>query len=595
MSKAENGQGVDGSVSFSALTKDEDMYRAVLENTGTGTIIIDNDMTILYVNAHFEYMTGYNRSEIENSMKWPQFVFTDDQDRMKRYHNERRKTPELIPTEYECRIVDKSGALKYIYMKVGMIPGTTKSIASYMDITERKHAEVRLMESESTLSAIVETFEGFIYITTVDHRLEFMNRALIDYSGRDAVGELCYTVIFGLDSPCPWCTDRNVCEGKTVRCEVKNPVNDRWYYSVRTPIYNRDGQVEKIQSILIDITDRKHTEEVIAENARLLRRENTRLSSAIKERYTFGDLIGKSSVMQEVYELILKAASTNAHVMINGESGTGKELVARAIHLMSDRKGMPFLPINCGAISETIIESEFFGYRKGAFTGADKDKQGFLDIADGGTLFLDEIGEIALSMQIKLLRVIEDGGYTRVGGYQVLKPNIRIIAATNRNLQDLVRKGLMRKDFYYRIHIIPIMLPPLRDRKEDLPLLIDHFMSQFENGRPLPPVTDAIMDAFKRYNWPGNIRELQNVLKRYTTLNEIVFMDSVEKEAVTIPIVESERIGGGTDLAAALETFEKRLILETLEKTRWKKGEAADILGIHRKTLFTKMRKFGLK
>lgn len=595
MSKLESGQGVEGSEVFRALAKSEEMYRAVFENTGTGTIIIDSDMTILYVNAHFESMTGYNRSEIENSMKWSQFVATDDLDRMQRYHYGRRKTPEAIPTEYECRIIDKAGALKYIYMKVGMIPGTTNSIASFMDITERKHAEVQLSESESKLSAIVETFEGFIYITTVDNRLEFMNRALTDYSGRDAVGDMCYAVIFGLDSPCPWCTDQKVREGTTVRREMKNPVDDRWYYSVRTPIYNSDGQVEKIQSILIDITDRKLTEEAVAESARHLHHENIRLRSAIKERYKFGEIIGKSPVMQEVYELILKAAATNAHVMINGESGTGKELVARAIHSMSDRSGMPFLPINCGAISEAIIESEFFGYRKGAFTGADKDKKGFLDITDGGTLFLDEIGEIGLTMQVKLLRAIEGGGYTPVGGHRVLKPNTRIIAATNRNLQELVRKGLMREDFYYRIHIIPITLPPLRDRKEDLPLLIDHFMSLFETDSQQPAVTGAIIDAFNRYHWPGNVRELQNVLKRYATLNEIVFMDSVEAEVLPVSGVESESVGGGADLAAAVEAFERRMILETLEKTRWKKSESAAILGIHRKTLFTKMRKFGLK
>ena len=169
------------------------------------------------------------------------------------------------------------------------------------------------------------TFEGFIYISTINHRLEFMNRALIDYSGRDAVGELCYTVIFGLDAPCPWCTDRTVRDGSSVCNEMKNPADDHWYYSVRKPIYNSDGQVEKIQSILIDITDRKLTEEAVAESARQLHHENIRLRSAIKERYKFGDIIGKSPVMQDVYELILKAASTNAHVMINGESGTGKE------------------------------------------------------------------------------------------------------------------------------------------------------------------------------------------------------------------------------------------------------------------------------
>jgi transcriptional regulator with PAS, ATPase and Fis domain len=350
--------------------------------------------------------------------------------------------------------------------------------------------------------------------------------------------------------------------------------------------------VIKVQSIVLDITDRKLTEEAIAESAKHLRKENLRLRSTIRERYKFGDIVGKSEVMQEVYELILKAAATNVHVMVYGESGTGKELVARAIHRMSDRSAKPFVPVNCGAINENIIESEFFGYKKGAFTGAGADKKGFLDIADEGTLFLDEIGEIGLNMQVKLLRAIEGSGYTPVGGTLVSKPNIRIVAATNRNLKDLVQKGLMREDFYYRVHIIPIKLPALRTRKDDLPLLIDHFLSMYAGAEETPPITGQILAAFTRYHWPGNIRELQNVLKRYVTLRKIDFMDPMEPEnhveALGLP-------DASMGLTVAVESFEKRLIESALERTRWQKGRTAEVLGIHRKTLFTKMRKHGLK
>ncbi len=572
-----------------------DMYKAVFENTGTGTIIIDHDMTILYANATFEAMTGFSRAEIENRMKWSQFVASEDLDRMQSYHYGRRIPGSSVPTEYECRIHDKARNLHYIYMKVGMIPGSVRSIASFMDITERKRAEKSLRESEATLSAIVETFVGFIYITTADKRLSFMNRTLMESRGDNREGKPCHSVVFGLDAPCPWCEDDEVFKGRTVKRETRSPLDDRWYLSVRTPITGPDGTVDRVQSILLDITDRKITEEAIAESAEHLKNENMRLRHSISERYKFGEIIGKSRVMQEVYELILKAAATNAHVIITGESGTGKELVARAIHDLSERRNHPFVPVNCGAISETLSESEFFGYKKGAFTGANTDKKGFLDLADNGTIFLDEIGEISLAMQVKLLRAIEGSGYTPVGGDLVRKPNIRIIAATNRNIRDMVKKGMMREDFYYRVHIIPIALPPLRERKEDLPLLIDHFLDRFAPEGDRPPVTGSMIENFNRYSWPGNVRELQNVLNRYVTLKTLDVMDTGTCAPRNLEMEAPKPPETGRSLVEVVEAYEKQAILDALEQTRWHKIKAAERLGIHRKTLFTKMRKYGVK
>lgn len=581
-----------------ALAKQEEMYHSVFENTGTGTIIIDYDMTILHANAKLLDMTGYTKEEVENNMKWSQFIAPQDNERMQKYHFGRRKKESGIPTEYECRIIDRSGRLRYIDMKVGMIPGSLQSIASFNDITKKVLAEEQLKESESRLSAIIEAFDGLIYISDPNYNILFMNKTVRERAGIGAAKAPCYKIIHGLDQPCGWCGQTRVLTGGTVRREIKSPLDDKWFSFTRTPVRQIDGKVERIQTILIDITERKLAEEALAKKADVLSDENRRLRSSIKERYKFGEIIGKSPAMQSVYELILKAATSNAHVIIQGESGTGKELVARAIHHMSDRKGQRFVPVNCGAISENIIESEFFGYKKGAFTGANRDKPGYLDIADGGTLFLDEIGEIGLGMQVKLLRAIEGGGYTPVGDNMVKHPNLRIVAATNRNLKDLVKQGEMRQDFFYRVHVIPIHLPSLRERKEDLPLLIEHFISRFEGSQNPPHITGNILETFMRYPWPGNVRELENVIKRYATIGNLDFFQSLlsEPEAQLLTKQSSiPEIPKGLHLEEAMAFAEKEIIRQALEGCRWHKGKASEILGIHRKTLFTKMRKLGIK
>ncbi|MCP4117594.1 MAG: transporter substrate-binding domain-containing protein [Desulfobacteraceae bacterium] len=362
----------------------------------------------------------------------------------------------------------------------------------------------------------------------------------------------------------------------------------KWVCDYGVASQSLDGAIPIREGFITDVTGRQ--EEEIR-----LRRENVRLRSAMKERFRFGDIVGKSRVMQEVYEMILKAAATHEHVILYGESGTGKELVARAIHDMSDRSQRAFVPVNCGAIPANLLESEFFGHKKGAFTGADADKTGFMDRADGGTLFLDEIGDIDLNMQVMLLRAIEGGGFTPVGGTGVRKPDIRIVAATNKDLESLVKKGLMRRDFYYRIHIVPIFLPPLRKRKEDIALLIEHFLNKYD-PEILPPVTGNIIEALRSYDWPGNVRELQNVLNRYVTLKKLDFPGLVSREPEPVTGEGgAQNIEGLTDLRKTMENFEKAYIEQVLIRFNWHRGKTAEILNINRKTLFKKIKAHGLK
>ena len=318
------------------------------------------------------------------------------------------------------------------------------------------------------------------------------------------------------------------------------------------------------------------------------------LESPIKGRYRFGAIVGKSPAMQAVYELILQAAATDAAVTISGESGTGKELVARAIHDMGNRCDKPFVPVNCGAIPENLLESEFFGHRKGAFTGAQIDKNGFLDIADAGTLLLDEVGELGLNLQVKLLRAIEGGGYMPVGGTKTRNSDFRIISATNKNLRELVNRGLMRHDFFYRLQVIPITLPPLRQHREDIPLLIDHFMRlNGNNGKPRIP--SNIIDSLMDYDWPGNVRELQNVLHRYLTFKRLDLIEMPNPKLACSDNGSTEQFAPeGLNFHATIKSYEKDLILKVLESNQWHKAKAASMLGLPRRTFFRKLKYLGL-
>jgi len=371
-----------------------------------------------------------------------------------------------------------------------------------------------------------------------------------------------------------------------------------WASLYSRPVYDGSGNLTFIEGIITDVTEKKRAMEALHERGEYLRKENIRLRSNIKDRYRFGNIVGKSPSMQEVYELILRAAATDVNVIIYGESGTGKELVARATHDMSDRKGKRFVPVNCGAIPQNLLESEGFGYKKGAFTGAIGDKGGYLDLADEGTLFLDELGEMDLNIQAKLLRAIEGGEYTPVGGTQEKSSNIRIIAATSRDLQDHVKNGLMREDFYYRVHIIPITLPPLRERREDIPLLIDHFLKIYGYEKDMPPLTGAVLEKMLGYDWPGNVRELENTLHRYATLKKLDFLGSSSKEQAGSPAPSVDLSFDPEKTTPKLRDFvagqEKKYIMQLLEQYQWNRSKVASILGISRRYLFTKMRNLGI-
>ena len=309
-------------------------------------------------------------------------------------------------------------------------------------------------------------------------------------------------------------------------------------------------------------------------------------------------IIGKSPVMHELLEMISFVAPTEATVLITGESGTGKELIASALHHNSGRKKGPFVKVNCAALVETLLESELFGHEKGAFTGADRRRDGKFVQADHGTLFLDEIGETSPAMQVKLLRVLQEHELQRVGGQDVVEVNVRLVAATNRILEDEVKAGRFREDLYYRLNVVSLHVPSLRERREDIPLLANHFLEMYgeKNNRRIAGITPGCMDILLHYPWPGNVRELENAMERGVILMRGDYLDE-ESLPITIKKWAQEESGdiavGMDDLPSSLEEAEKLVILRTLEEVGGNKSEAARRLGITRKTLLSKLTKYG--
>ncbi|MDH3922451.1 MAG: sigma-54 dependent transcriptional regulator, partial [Desulfobulbaceae bacterium] len=308
-------------------------------------------------------------------------------------------------------------------------------------------------------------------------------------------------------------------------------------------------------------------------------------------------IIGKSPVMQELLEMISFVAPTEATVLITGESGTGKELIASALHHNSARKKGPFVKVNCAALVETLLESELFGHEKGAFTGADRRRDGKFVQADHGTLFLDEIGETSPAMQVKLLRVLQEHELQRVGGQDVVEVDVRLLAATNRVLEDEVKNGRFREDLYYRLNVVSLHVPSLKERREDIPLLVKHFLEVYgeKNNRRVSGITPSCMDILLNYPWPGNVRELENAMERGVILMRGDYLDE-ESLPITIKKWTQEESGdiaaGMEDLPSSLEEAEKLIILKTLDEVDGNKSEAARRLGITRKTLLSKLNKY---
>ena len=387
----------------------------------------------------------------------------------------------------------------------------------------------------------------------------------------------------------------------TVRRQLEDKLQQA-HDTLEVMVLERTNELSRTNAQLIqEIEDHKLTEKkLLKTNAEIkqlkerLQSENIYLQDEVARHYNFGEIIGKSSILSHVFSQIEQVAPMNATVLLLGETGTGKGVVARAIHSSSSRKGRPLITVNCTTLPAALVESELFGRERGAYTGSDIRQIGRFELADGATIFLDEIGELPMDLQCKLLRVIQDGEFERLGNPRTIKTDVRIIAATNRNLEEAIRNGKFREDLFYRLNVFPITLPPLRQRKDDIPLLVNHFVAKFNKkiGKRIETVSAGTLNNLLEYHWPGNVRELESIIERAVIIsqgNELQVLDRFTKILTTSDPVEQ-------DIKALVE-LEHDHILQVLHKTGWRiegKNGAAVLLGLNASTLRARMRKYGI-
>jgi PAS domain S-box-containing protein len=439
------------------------------------------------------------------------------------------------------------------------------------------------LNEEVLLKSVLDTVNDGITIIDKNLNVIFHNEAIRKNFG-DIKGRVCYEAFRGRVEPCVDCLILKVFKDGKQRKLLSDTVGPKgevmWMECASGPLKDNEGNIIGAVEIVRDVTEQMH----LTEEFSTLKREMTRQAR-------FENIITQSKKMKQIFGLIEKVAPTDSSILISGESGTGKELIARAIHTNSNRKNEPFISVNCSAIPENLLESELFGHVKGAFTGAFRNHPGLISTADGGTLFLDEVGEIPQALQAKLLRFLQEGTCRRVGDTHIQQYDVRILSATNRNLDEAVQDGLFREDLFFRLNVIPIYLPALRERKEDIPLLANHILQEIcdTHKRHVTGITSQTLKKLMDYPWPGNVREMQNILEYALHIAED---NDIIKDEHLPPRLQDTQETMKINQFVSVEEFTKQSILAL--QNEYKEEKIAEVLGISRKNLWEKRRRWGL-
>jgi PAS domain S-box-containing protein len=576
----------------------DSFYSSILESIAEGIVVIGLNKKILFINDMAKSLIGI-QGEITEGMPCGKIINTDlcskncpldcSDNKINCGHasyfmniNLHKKDESSIPL---CLNVapfqDNKGNT------IGIIENFRPMSEAIMAIESLEKSNVILAQEKSRIDSIVNSLADGVFTVDRDLRITSFNKGMEHLTGlreSDIIGRRCSDILHA-----------DNCAGD---CPFSYTLKNG--YGLGNVMERIEGKDGNILPVLISTAFLKDGAQDVGLIATVRdASEIEKLRKEINDRYKFSNIIGKSVSMQQIFELIETLGDTDCAVLIEGESGTGKELVARAIHHESGRRNKPFVKINCSAIVESLFESELFGHVKGSFTGAVKDKIGKFEFADGGTIFLDEIGEMPLPLQSKLLRVIQDKEFEKVGDTKTVKVDVRVIAATNRNLQEEIKSGNFREDLYYRLCIVPIKMPPLRERKEDIPLLVNHFLEKcslkIPNKQKIIEISSAALSVLMEYDWPGNIRELENAIEHAYIRSKT---NRIDHEFLPHSVRESSPVGiPGNSLAALMSggaEMEKIQIMELLKKYSGNKTKVAKDLGLSRTTLWRRFKKHNL-
>lgn len=582
------------------LRESNERFRTIFENAGIGAALVDWQGHPVKSNSALQKMLGFTEDELRN-MVFTQYTHPDDADLDWKLYNE-LVAGKRDKYEIEKRFIRKDGQLIWGQLAVSRVKNREGTPAEYMvalveDVTDRKHAERALLESEERMRLAQEVAQiGTFDRNLVTGKARWSSEMEAMYGLPPGGVPKTIDAFLQLVHP----DDRARAADLRARSMEYGAGQGEWraiwpdgsvhWISSRWKVF-RDaaGKPERLIGAAYDVTERKRIEEELRQAKEKLSEEKHYLEESIDTELGFGEIIGRSPALMAAMERVAKVASSNATVLLLGETGTGKELVARALHRMSRRRGENFIKVNCAAIPSGLLESELFGHEKGAFTGALARKVGRLELADGGTLFLDEIGDIPLSVQPKLLRALQEMEFERLGSTQTLKVNFRLIAATNRDLLQSMKAGQFRSDLYYRLNVFPVLLPPLRERRKDIPLLVEHFVRVFAKkmNKSITSIPKKTMEELVRWEWPGNIRELENFIER-----SVILTPGAVLQAPLSELQAAEQTG------ESLRDVNRERILQALRECGGRLGGpngAAARLGLKRTTLQSRLDQLGIK